>query len=171
MLWQYILTTLSAILFFGFVIISVRKFGLLDCYSAYGPAWGTLTPGIKGFNIWSLVTVLSAFLLVPVSVGVADGSPWQFAGFLCPVLILFVGLTPDYKEDKMAGIIHLVCATLGAVLAIVYILCVFPHLWWLLVLYVVLAVIFTLATGIRFWCFWFEMAAYAGIYTTVFLMI
>lgn len=171
MIWQYVLTALSCAMFFGFVVLCVKKFGLQSCYSAYGPLWGQLTPAAGMLNIWSIVTFVTAFMLVPVMIENADGSPWQFAGFLCPVLILFVALTPDYATNKLAGAIHIVCAVLGAALSIVYILCVAPKFWWVILVYVTAASLATLRYGKWSWDFWFEMAAFAGIYTTVFLML
>ena len=171
MIWQYVLTALSCALFFGFVVLCVKKFGLQSCYSAYGPLWAQVTPSAGMLNIWSAVTLITAFMLVPVLIENADGSPWQFAGFLCPALILFVALTPDYATNKLAGIIHVVCATLGAVFSIIYIIFVAPQFWWLILVYVTLSSLATLYFGKWSWNFWFEMAAYAGIYTTVFLII
>ena len=171
MIWQYAFTITSAVLFFGFVWFCYRKFGLLTCYSAYGPCWAKTPPWGYKLNPWTAITVITAVLLIPVTIELADGSPWQFAGFLCPALLLFVGLTPDYGRNKMAGIVHSVCAGLAALLSVVYILCVFPQLWWLLVIYVAAAAIATVISGKDYWCLWFELAAYLGIYTTVLLMI
>ena len=39
-MWQYILTLISGMMFFGFVGAGVGEFGLLSCYSAYAPKWG-----------------------------------------------------------------------------------------------------------------------------------
>ena len=171
MTWQFIIIAISALMLFGFVAIGVVKFGWLTCYSAYGPKWGEISP-LHGFNLWSFVTILTAVLLIPVIVEAGNIAPtWQFAGFLCPALLLFVGLTPDYGRNKMAGIVHSVCVGLAALLSVVYILCVFPQLWWLLVIYVAAAAIATVISGKDYWCLWFELAAYLGIYTTVLLMI
>ena len=171
MLWQYILTIASAVMFFGFVYLCIRKFGLLTCYSAYGPSWAKTPPWGYKLNPWTIITVFTAALLIPVTIELSDGTNWQWAGFLCPALLLFVGLTPDYGKSKLANYVHCVCAGLAAILSVVYILCVFPHLWWLLVIYVAIATVGTIICGKDYWCFWFEMAAYAGIYTTVLLMI
>jgi hypothetical protein len=170
-MWTLILTIISAATFFGFVAYCWAKFGLLDCYSAYGPAWAKTPPFSWTFNPWSLVTVLTALLLIPVMVEVSSGSNWQFTGFLCPALILFVGLTPDYGHNDLANKVHCICAAVGALFSIVYILAVATHLWWLILVYVVAAAALTLYFGKSYWCFFFEMAAYLGIYTAVFVMI
>lgn len=172
MIWQYILTALSCALFFGFVVLCVKKFGLRSCYSAYGPLWAAIPPFTFTFNPWSIVTLVTAFILVPVTIEVAEGSSWQFLGFLCPALLLFVALTPDYGTNKVAGVVHVVCAGLAALMSVLYILLVTPNLWWIIVVVVALATAASLYTGFKaHWDFWFEMAAYVGIYTTVFLAI
>lgn len=162
-------TTLSAVLFFGFVILGVLMFGLLSCYSAYGPAWGYSYPRVP--NIWSVVTFVTAVLLVPVLIVAGEGSAWQFTGFLCPAAIAFVALTPDYGTNKLAGKVHTFAAALGAMWSVVFIICVTPALWWLLVLYIGLAGLATVISGIYYWCFWFEMAAYLAIFTAMFVML
>jgi len=170
-MWTLILTIISAVMFFGFVAYCWAKFGLLDCYSAYGPCWAKTPPFSWSFNPWSLVTVFTALLLIPVMVELSSGSTWQFTGFLCPALILFVGLTPDYGKNDLANKVHCVCAMVGAAFSIAYILLTATHLWWLLAIYVAIATALTIYYGKYYWCFFFEMAAYISIYTTVFVMI
>ncbi len=164
------MTAFSAGLFFCFVILCVCRFGLLSCYSAYGPRWMDLS-SVPGFNWWSVVTTFTALLLVPPLIEAGNGSAWQFFGFLCPALIAFVGLTPDYGRNKLAGRVHTVCAALGALFSVLFIVCVYPHLWWVPTGYAVIAAIATLRAGLWSWCFWFEMAAYLAIFTTMFLII
>lgn len=171
MLWQYIFISISAVIFFGFVAFCWAKFGLESCYSAYGPHWAKTPPFSWSFNPWSLVTGFTAAILIPVMLTASEGSAWQFTGFLCPVLLLFVALTPDYGKDKMAHIVHMVSASASALFSILYILFVAPHLWWLIVVYVVAATVCTFIFGKWSWNFWFEMAAYLGIYTTIFMII
>jgi len=163
-----ILTLISLSLFAGFVIFCVCKFGLKDCYSAYGPIWRDLHPR---FNVWSAVTTLSALILVPALLDASDGSAWQFTGFFCPALIAIVGLTPDYDKYDFVLRVHSVCAKLGALYSILYILLTATAYWWTLVAYIVLATVMTLIKGKWSWVFWFEMAAYASIYTIMLLIV
>lgn len=164
------MTVLSAGLFFGFVVLCVARFNLLSCYSAYGPFWMKRAK-YKYLNAWTGVTFITAALLVPVMITAAEGSGWQFTGFLCPALIAFVAITPDYGRSSLAGPVHSICAGLSALLAILYVLCVVPRFWWTIVVFVVAAALATAYWGKYYWCFWFEMAAFATIFTTVFLMI
>jgi hypothetical protein len=171
MIWQYILTAISAALFFGFVALCWAKYGLKDCYSAYGPAWAKTPPFSWYLNPWCFVTGGTAAMLIPVMLETTVGSVWQFTGFLCPAILIFVALTPDYGKDKLANVMHQIGAKGAALWAVLFIIFNAPSLWWLLVLYIALAGICTLAFGKWSWCFWAEMAAYLGIYTAVFIMI
>ena len=170
MSWQLGCLIFSTVLFFGFVIVCVCKFGLLNCYSAYAAKWVELAKHPM-LNAWTLVTGLSALLIIPGLLDTAEGSPWQFTAFFCPALLLFVALTPGYQRDKLASKVHVVCASSAAVFSILYILLVQPHLWWLLAAYVVLATIATFIAGKWSWDFWFEIAAYLMIYTAMYILI
>ena len=168
MIWQYILTGLSCALFFGFVALCVWKFGLHSCYSAYGMLWREAFPP---FNIWSVITFTTAALLIPPILEASKDNPWQAVAFFCPALIMFVAVTPDYGTNPSAGILHSVCAALSALLSLVFIITIAPHLWGLPVLFVLLATFATLLCGAYSAMFWGEMAAYATIYTAMFLLI
>lgn len=127
--------------------------------------------GIPAFNIWSLVTFTTAILLVPPILQASAGNPWQAVAFFCPALIMFVAVTPDYATNPSAGILHSVCAALSALLSLAFIFTIAPHLWGLPVLYVLLATLAMLLFGAYTAMFWYEMAAYATIYTAMFILI
>ena len=95
-MWQQYLLYASAMLFFGFVILGGIKYGLLDCYSAYAAKWQEFYPKL---NIWSVVTFISAFLMMPVILEQSKDNPWQFLGFLAPVSLFFVAGSPRYASE------------------------------------------------------------------------
>ena len=163
-----VLTILSCALFFGFVVLCVWKFSLQSCYSAYGMMWARAYPPI---NIWSAVTFTTAALLIPPILEASKDNPWQAVAFFCPALLIFVAATPDYQTNPSAGILHSVAAALSALLSLVFIITIAPHLWGLPVLFVLLATFATLLCGAYSAMFWGEMAAYATIYTAMFLLI
>ena len=169
-MWQIVITCLSLILFFGFVGVGVSKFNLLDCYSAYGEQWGDNVPISGGLNLWTVITVLSAFMMVPPLVDAANGSLLQFTGFVAPTSLLLVGITPYYKYNKLDWWLHQIGAWCAVLWVLVYIIFV-AKLAWIIALFVILSVILSWIFGWKKWMFWAEMCTYLGIYITLFLII
>lgn len=169
-MWPFILTLISAVLFFGFVAFCWVKFGLQSCYSAYGPLWAKTPPFSWTFNPWSLVTMLVALILIPAIIESAEGSAWQFTAFLCPACIAFVALTPDYVEGGTTLKVHLVCAATAALWGVLYIIFCATSVWWLIPTYLVLAGGAILYFGKWSWNYWLEMAAFLMVYTAMIVM-
>lgn len=163
-MWQLILAGLSAVLFFGFVILSVRKFGLLSCFSAYAPKWKEAYPA-KGFNWWSFVTIISAALLIPVLLEQSEGNPLQFTGFLAPLSLFLVGVTPDYQTNKLQNIGHQIGAWSAVALIIVYIIMV-PKMLVVVIVLVTVGLLLSLAKKDTI-IFWLEMAMYLSLYVVL----
>lgn len=165
-MWEFILTTISAVLLFGFMAIGMAKFGLQSCYSAYGALWGELFPKI---NIWSVVTFISASLMIPVMVENAEGNPWQFLGFLAPVSLFFVALSPGYKTNKFENIIHQ-CGVWCSVAFIISYLILIPHLAWITIPFVLIAAFLSIFFR-ESSTMWFEIAGYLSAYSAMYMMI
>lgn len=165
MIW-YILTALSAVLFFGFVILGITKYGLLSCYSAYGPLWHR---GYSKINWWQIITILSALLLVPVLLERKEGDPYQFLGFLAPISLTLVGISPGYQNSTFENIIHQTGAWSAILFIILYMLIV-PSLLWIIGVYLVIALIIGLVLKGTL-MFWGEMAMYLSTYTILFNII
>ena len=165
---MYILLSISALLLFGFMGLSIYKFGIQNCYSAYGRLWGALIPQI---NIWSMITIVSALLMTPVLLELAAFTPWAFLGFLAPVSLIMVGISPDYKESKFSNVIHQIGAWGSIVFILLYLLLV-PKLLWIIIPFllaaVVLAFVFRPADTITLWA---EIAMYLATYIAIFMMI
>lgn len=103
-------TLAAVIIFFGFVAHSVRTFGMKGSWSAYAAMWADKVP-LHNMNLWSIVMVVTALLLIPPMIARMDGSPIQFLGFLVPLYLGIIGLTPRYQTDKKQRIAHLIGAT------------------------------------------------------------
>lgn len=166
MIWQYVFAGISFLMFFGFVGICFSRFGLQSCYSAYGMLWEPASP--SHINWWQAVTVTSAFILAPAIIETASGSTWQFAAFLGPVSLLFVGATPDYAIDTIKHIIHSTGAILAAMFIIIYTITI-PHMLWVIGATIAMAVVLTLWK--KNWMLWGELALYLSAYIVVFLII
>lgn len=163
----YILTALSALMFFGFVILGVKKFGLLDCYSAYGPLWQP--DAHSKLNPWQIVTILSALLIVPVTCQTGEGNPYQFLGFLAPVSLLLVGASPDYQTDTFANILHQAGAWSAVVFIVLYTIAI-PKMLLVILSLVIVALALSLC-GKGKLMFWAEMAMYLSTYIILFATI
>ena len=163
---MYFLTTLSAVLLLGFIVLGIVKFGLQSCYSAYGMLWKEAYPP---FNIWSVITFISAALMIPVLLEAGENNPWQFLGFLAPVSLFAVAISPDYKTNKTSNIIHQ-CGAWCSVVFILSYLVLIPKLAWLvlpfLAVAVVLGYVFKGSSTL-----WMEIAAYLSTYTAMYMII
>ena len=159
-----ILVIISCILFFGFVALSCYKFGLLDCYSAYGTQWDTIKEN-SNLNWWTMVTIASALLMVPVLLEKSDGSNLQFTGFLAPVALVLVGITPQYNIDKFQWWLHQLGAWLAVLFVVLYMIFIGKSFIWM-VIFVTIAGGLTIWKSTH-WMLWFETAIYACIYTVL----
>ena len=88
-----LLTFISCLLLFCFICLGIGKFGLLRSYSAYAPKWDETVP-MKNLNLWSIITFLAGFLLMPVLLQYSEGHILQFLGFFTPIYLMGVSLTP-----------------------------------------------------------------------------
>ena len=161
-----LITIISTILFFGFIIAGVCKFGLLHSYSAYASKWGK----VVGIPLWSIITFLSAFLIMPCLIEVLAFSPFQFLGFLTPLYLIGVSLTPTWETDPVVKKWHVVLASLCAACGFLWLLLTMN--WKLLIVPVSVALL-GLVTGTwkTSYVFWLEMIMFTSVYsTTLFLL-
>ena len=165
-MWQQILIYISALMLFEFVILGCIKYGLLDCYSAYASKWHEF---YSKLNIWSMVTALSAFLMIPVLLEQSSGNPWQFLGFLAPVSLTLVAASPEYATDKFQWWMHQIGAW-GAVAFILAYIIMIPKLLWA-VIPLALAALGNSLLKKGTWMFWFEMATYISTYAAIIFML
>lgn len=161
-MWQNYLIIGSAVLLFGFVALGIKVFGLLSCYSAYGPLWGEKCKIPGGANIWSIVTILSALLMVPVLLDCGENNPYQFLGFLAPVFLTLVGITPNYQTNKLANVLHQIGAWGSVLLIVAYCLLIPKIIWPVIALAVTGLIIGLIIRGTLL--LWLEMAVYMSIY-------
>lgn len=161
-MWQFILIILSASLFFGFVIFNIIKFGLLNCYSAYGEKWQNKS----NVNIWSIITILSALLIIPVLLEQSENSTLQFTGFLAPVSLVLVGITPEYNKKKLDWWLHQIGAWSAVLMIVLYVIFI-PHLLWIVIVCLLVAITVTCIFGWNYITLFSELGIYAAIYAVV----
>lgn len=158
------LIILSLSLFIGINAVSIKKYGLLSCYSAYGPEWDAERKKYYDINIWSLITVATAFLIVPPMIERGNGNPWQFLGFIAPVYLFLVGLTPHYLTNKIEGIIHRTGAIVSLVVSLIWFVLVL-HIWYIpLIMVGIAAILMFITRTLPAWMWWGEIAFYMSVY-------
>ena len=166
-----VFATLSALLLFSFIFAGVARFGLLNSYSAYSAKWGRAVP-MNNLNLWSVVTFATAIILCPVLIELGVGSMLQFLGFLTPVYLMVVSLTPDWMTKKTQNIVHSVFAILcaiGGLLWVILIMHGFNLLCGVLVFILTLALLTgTVKTAA---VFWLEMIMFSSVYLIVLLAV
>ena len=160
-------TIISLVIFAGFILLGVWKFGLLDSYSAYSSKWNEAVP-IKNMNLWSIVTIIVAGLLCPVIIETGIGNPWQFLGFLTPVYLITVACTPNWETNKKEHIIHSTLAILCAIAAILWIVLVRKQ-FYIALTYTLICIALGLFTKTfkRAYTFWGEIAMFSSVYCSL----
>ena len=160
-------TIISLALFAGFVGLGIRKFGLLPSYSAYSSKWNEAVP-IHNMNLWSIVTIAAALLLVPAMVERGQGNPWQFLGFFAPLYLVLVGFTPEWEANPTQHKVHVIGAISCAAISAVW-LAVICHLAWLIGVsfLVMLCAAFATKSIKTCYVFWLEMTMFATVYVAL----
>lgn len=162
---------MSTLALFSFIGAGVVRFGLLPSYSSYSSKWGKAVP-MNNMNLWSMVTFVAAFLLCPALLELGAASMWQFLGFLTPVYLITVSLTPGWETDRKQYVVHMIAATLCAAGGLGWLVIVMHSLK---VLACVMAFVATMAlfsgTAKSCWLFWAEMFMFVSVYATILLTI
>ena len=162
---------LSAIMLFGFIGLGVLRFGLLGSYSAYSSKWGAAVP-MNNMNLWTIVTLVAAFLLCPALLELGAASPLQFLGFLTPVYLIVVSLTPDWQTDRTQYVVHMVFAALCFAGGLAWMLLVMRGFGILCgVAAFILALALLSGTQRSSAVFWTEMFMFASVYLAVLLAV
>lgn len=158
---------LSMVLMGGFVGLSVWRFRLLGSYSRYARKWTELVP-MHNVNVWSIVTVAVAILLMPAMIERAQGDMLQCFGFLAPCYLIAVAMTPRYETEGEQMIWHGLLAICCAVGFLAYV-CFGLRLWFVpLITAAAFAVIALLTKSLKSsYLFWGEMAMFAAAYVVV----
>lgn len=118
---------MALVLLGGFIGLSIWRFGLQKSYSAYARKWKEFIP-MHNANVWSIVTVIVSILMTPALIEHASGSPIQFLGFLAPMYLIAVAMTPDYQTNQKQMLIHCLMTICCAVGFIAYV-CFGLRLW------------------------------------------
>lgn len=166
----FVLTTaaISAVLLFGFIGFSVGIFGLQSSYSGFSAKWMEKVP-IHNMHLWSIVTIAAAMLLVPIMIEKGNENPLQFLGFIVPVYLIVVGLTPEYETNETQRTIHTIAACICALVAFVWVFTV-TNSYVMLPVCTLAVLITSLATETlkSSLIFWGEMIMFLTTYSSIF---
>lgn len=111
-------TIISFLLFAGFIALSAVLFGGIPAsYSAFSARWAEEIP-VKNVNVWSIVTALVAFLMLPPMIEAGVGNEAQALGFFAPLYLIVVSLTPGWETDPRQRRTHFIGTALCAVAAL-----------------------------------------------------
>lgn len=164
-----IFSIISTLLLFGFIIWGVMRFGLLGSYSHYARKWGEAVP-LNSTNIWTIVTLVAAFLLAPAMIELGTASLWQFLGFLVPVYLIIVSLTPEWETKRTQYIVHCIGALVCAIGAFFWLTVIMDALFvFTLVLVFVATLALLTGTEKTSAIFWAEMVMFISVYLVVLL--
>ncbi len=160
--------SLSLLLLAAFITISIRKFGIQKSYSTYAHLWDDAVP-IHNANLWSIVTVVAALLLIPGLLERSEGSPLQFLGFLAPLYLVAAAMTPRYLEDRSQFLWHTIFTSVCAVGFLAF--CLFGmHDWFIPAIFICVfeAVAIVTKTQMTAFILWAECAMFASAYAVIY---
>lgn len=84
--------------------------------------------------VFPSVMTLVGFSLLPVWLEATEGSSLQFLSFFSCLSIIFIGCAPDYRNDKGEYRVHMICAyiaCLTALLSLIFVL----STWWVFLIF------------------------------------
>lgn len=145
----------------------MQEYGIVESYSRYG-LYCERSRRKGEANWWSVCTIASAILLIPVCLEIGEGSLLQCICFITPLTLLVIGFTPDFEKDHTTYVVHHVAGYLCGALTVVLAVFVFRN-WLALVLAIVTMVTIGLVTrSIRkCYCLWLELSMYMYVYITL----
>lgn len=134
------------------------KYDILPSISA---SWDKLPKNQKHFfqfYCWgfALPALIIGFTL-------SEGSPYQFLMFFAGGGILFVGAAPDSFYNKLEKKVHMIGAYIGVITSQLFILLVFPHLWYVPTIFAILSVITLILKKSVNEIWWIEIFAFTSI--------
>lgn len=151
----------------AFIGIGIALWKILPSYSAYSTKWGEKVP-LRNLNLWSIVTMAAALLLIPPMVEKGADNALQCLGFFAPIYLGVVALTPGWESNRKEHIIHSVAAGICAAGAFAWMVFV-CHLWFVPVICLAAAIAGAVATKTvtSSYTFWLEMVMFSAAYVCV----
>ena len=163
------LSIISAAILWGFIALSVGKFGIPSSFSETYYLWQEPSEGysgslrVEGSGLFCIISGIAGGLLVPVMIERGAGDIAQCLGFFCPAFLIMVAALPDFRGgQKVAHSLAAVISALGAI-SWELLIC---RVWWPLAASAALVAVLSILTKTtrKSAVFWAEMAAFASVY-------
>lgn len=117
--------------------------------------------------VFPVVMMLISWTLMPNLLNLTEGSNWQFLSFLTCMGLTFIGLSPDYLDNKLDYKVHSICAyviALTSILLIILVVHKYLLLLDILIKIIILSLIFTKKYIKDCWLYWLETSLFLSVY-------
>lgn len=117
--------------------------------------------------VFPVVMMLISWTLMPNLLDLTEGSNWQFLSFLTCMGLTFIGLSPDYLDNKLDYKVHSICAyviALTSILLIILVVHKYLLLLDILIKIIILSLIFTKKYIKDCWLYWLETSLFLSVY-------
>ena len=117
--------------------------------------------------VFPVVLMLISWTLMPNLLDLTEGSNWQFLSFLTCMGLTFIGLSPDYLDNKLDYKVHSICAyviALTSILLIILVVHKYLLLLDILIKIIILSLIFTKKYIKDCWLYWLETSLFLSVY-------
>lgn len=144
-------------IFVSYVSFIMIKFGILPSIS---DSYYKLSTKLKPlFTLYCWGFALPAAI---IGLTLSEGSPFQFLIFLAVSGIMFVGASPNFKYG-MDKSVHTISAIIGVVFSQLFIISVFPDMWYVPVIFTVLSLLMFIFKKSVKEIWWIEIFAFTSI--------
>lgn len=153
-------------LFVIYNVISLILFGVPKSLSMTYYLYKERQEALK--MLFPSMIILMCIFLIPCWLEISHGSDFQFVAFLSAASLLFVGLSPSFKDSQMENIVHDVAAILCAAFALLWVILV-PKMWYIILIVGIIVSIIALLTKTYKYAYkyWLEIIAFVSTFIAI----
>lgn len=167
-----ILILISLFLFTAYNAVALKRFGVPKSLSDTFYLWNEVKKNL-GYIFTGMMGGMSLTLLpawIEVGNQVSSWSPiLNFLAFFTCGAIMFVGVAPAFRSNKMEGTVHELSAKIAAACALIWCFVVCYQIWYVPLACIIAVLVAGLCTKTFKKClvYWLEMMAFAATFVTV----
>lgn len=156
----------AIVLFVLYNIITIMLFGIPKSLGITYYLYEEKQKSLK--TLFPAMMILLSIFLLPSWVGVSTGNTFQFTAFLSAFSILFVGITPAFKNSKTENLIHIISASIASVCAILWIIIV-TKFWYIILIVFIFVLIASILTKTLKTCYiyWIEIIIFISTFISI----